>query len=486
MTTYDRLAISLGNLWRMKLRSFLTVSGVVIAIAAFVSMLSFGAGNQKLVTEQFEKLGLLSTVIVYPQRQTESNGDTSKVVLDQTVVTRLSKVPGVKLAYPLEAFGLTVQIGDSSAQTKAQTLPVAALQTKLLSQLVAGHSIESDSTDQALVTEELLEQVGIEHADSAIGLPIVLSISLSSLDSGLAHIFYDKGGKVRERLRGLRFDSLMNGEFVERLARQEFSAAAQRFFDGYMNAQETISDTLTISGVLKERRHGRTSIEPLIIPLATALKLDAGGLTADPIELISAIRRGAFLDDNNASARSYPRVTLDLEPTAAYEPVRDSVEAMGFEAFSYAEEFAEIRRIFIYFNMALAMIGLIALTTASLGIVNTMVMSIMERTREIGVLKSLGADERDIRLLFLVESGVIGLVGAGAGIVFGWLIARLASYIARTIMEREGVDPVELFAMPLWLILAALTVGVVVAVLAGLYPSGRAARVDPVTALRHE
>jgi putative ABC transport system permease protein len=253
-----------------------------------------------------------------------------------------------------------------------------------------------------------------------------------------------------------------------------------------MNAQETICDTLTIRGVLKERSHGRTSIEPLIIPLATALKFDAGGLSADPIELFSAIKRGVFLDNDNASARSFPRVTLDLEPTAPYELVRDSVEAMGFEAFSYAEEFAEIRRIFIYFNMALGMIGLIALITASLGIINTLVMSILERTREIGVLKSLGADERDIRLLFLVESAVIGLVGAGLGILFGWGIARLASYVARTIMEREGVDPVELFAMPLWLILIALSVGLIVSVLAGLYPARRAARVDPVTALRHE
>lgn len=485
MTTYDRLSISLGNLWRMKLRSFLTISGVVIAIAAFVSMLSFGAGNQKLVTEQFEKLGLLSTVIVYPSHD-EPSDSTAAAVLDQLAVARLSEIPGVKLAYPLEAFGVEVRFGDSLVTTKAQTLPTAALRTKLLSQIVAGEPLDEDSTHHVLVTKEFLEQVGIEEADSAIGRQIILSVSLSSLDSGLAHIFYDKGGKIRERMRGLRFDSLMNREFVEQLARQEFSAAVQRFLDGYMNAQKTISDTLTIRGVLKARRHGRTSLEPLIIPLATALKFDAGGLSADPIELFSAIKRGVFLDDNNASARSFPRVTLDLEPTAPYEPVRDSVEAMGFEAFSYAEEFAEIRRIFIYFNMALGMIGLIALITASLGIINTLVMSILERTREIGVLKSLGADERDIRLLFLVESAVIGLIGAGAGIVFGWLIARLASYVARTIMEREGVDPVELFAMPLWLILVALAVGFVVSILAGLYPSRRAARVDPVTALRHE
>ncbi len=485
MTLRDRLSISLGNLWRMKLRAVLTISGVVIAIAAFVSMLSFGAGNQRLVREQFDKLGLFSTMIVYPQRLEDGEPD-SAVVLDQRAVEILAAVPGVNLAYPMESFSVKVAFGDSLATTKAQALPTAALQTKLLSQLVAGETFDADSARQALVTEEFLEMVGIEEPDSIIGKSVAVSVSLSSLDSGLAHIFYDEGGEIRERLRGVRFDSLLQRDFAEHLARQEFNHAVQRFLDGYLNAQMVICDTLQVRGVLEERQRGRSRLEPVIIPVGTAMRFDAGGLSADPMELLSAIRRGAFLTDDNASARSYPRVTLDIDPTVPYEPIKDSVEAMGFRTFSYAEEFEEIKRIFLYFNLGLAMIGLIALSTASLGIINTLVMSIIERTREIGVLKSLGADERDIRILFLVESGAIGVIGASFGILLGWLIARLASLVARTIMEREGIDPVELFAMPLWLVAAALSVGLIVSLIAGVYPAARAARVDPVEALRNE
>jgi len=115
-----------------------------------------------------------------------------------------------------------------------------------------------------------------------------------------------------------------------------------------------------------------------------------------------------------------------------------------------------------------------------------MVMSIIERKREIGMIKSLGADERDIRLLFLVESSVIGMVGAVVGIIFGWLITRLASLIARIIMVREGVDETELFALPWWLILTAFLFGLIVSLIAGFYPASRAARVDPVEALRND
>ena len=489
MTFRDLVSLSLGNLWRMKLRAFLTISGVVIAIAAFVSMVSFGAGNQQLITEQFNELGLFSTMRVYPQNEEGANDSLPAAILDQNAVEALAKIPGVNLAYPLDAFSVTAVLGDEQVNTKAQALPGAAMQTRIFSQLLAGSAFSGDSTREALVSSDFLELVGIEEPDSIIGRELVVSVELAVIDSGLTSVLQSIGDRVGDRAKNFDFDSLRSQDYRQQAIREEVSGAMARFVDGFMNNRALVADTLVIRGVLKGRRDNnhRIRTEPIIIPMATAMRFNTGGIIGDPTNLITAISSGnLFPSSQDSTSKNYPQVTLDLDPKVSYQPVKDSVEAMGFRTFSFAEQFDQIRQFFFYFDLALGLIGLIALVTASLGIVNTMVMSIMERKREIGVLKSLGADEREIRLLFLVESGAIGTIGATLGIIFGWLITRIASGIAKTIMESKSIDPVELFAMPVWLILTALGFGLIVSLVAGFYPASRAARIDPVEALRNE
>jgi putative ABC transport system permease protein len=487
MTLPDLAEISIGNLWRMKLRSFLTISGVVIAIAAFVAMLSFGAGNQKYVTRQFNALGLLHTMQVYPARA-EGLADSVKIpALNSAMVAKLAGLPGVNLAYAFDVFRVSAQIADTIIGTEAQALPAAAARTKIFSQLLAGALFTGDSAKEAVVTSQFLDSLHITDPDSLIGQRLVISVRAASIDSGMAAVLRGGMNTIHERIRQVRFDSLVNQDYLWALARRELNDAMKRFVDGYLNSRATIADTLTICGVLKSAEQGRLRVGPLIIPLATAARFSAAGPGENPVDLFSSLQSGGlFLADDPGSARSFSKVTLDLEPQAAYTAIRDTVETLGFRTFSFMEQFEEIKEFFVYFDLGLGIVGLIALVTASLGIINTMVMSILERTREIGVLKSLGADDRDIRNLFLVESGTIGLIGASCGIIFGWLITRLVSTIAQTIMVRQGLDEIELFALPLWLVLIALSFGLIVSLLAGAYPARRAARVDPVKALRSD
>ncbi len=487
MILRDFISISAGNLRRMRLRTSLTVSGVVIAIAAFVSMVSFGAGNQKYMSEQYERLGLFTTMQVYPLTRTAPSDTTAIRTLDAEALAELSRIPGVRLAYPFDAIPVSVAMGDSSSFLKAQALPSSAISTKLFSRFLAGRAFESDSAKQAVVTTAFLEPFGIAGPDSAVGKSFVLSVRAATIDSGLAWLVpRDPQRYVRDKLRSLDRDSILVKRYAYARMRELADEGISRFIDGFFNHRVTVLDTLVIAGVLPEG-DGRARLEPIVVPVATASRLRSSGLSDNPTDLFAALGSGGvFTLTGAASSRSYPRVTLDLDPAVTFKSVSDSVKALGFRSFSFAEQFEEMQRFFFYFKLILGIVGLIALATASLGIVNTMVMSILERRREIGILKSLGADERDIKLLFLVESGVIGAAGSALGILFGWIISRAASLVARTIMARQGAEAIELFAMPPWLVLIALGIGIGVSVAAGYYPASRAAAVDPVEALRSE
>ena len=167
-------------------------------------------------------------------------------------------------------------------------------------------------------------------------------------------------------------------------------------------------------------------------------------------------------------------------------PVVKELKGMGLNVFALSDQLKEIRRGFLILDSILGAIGTIALVVAALGIVNTMVMSILERTREIGIMKAIGGSEGQIKLIFFVEAGTIGFIGAIGGLILGWIVTEIANYIANSQFRPLGEEPVDFFYFPIWLILGSIVFSIVISLLAGMYPASRAANVDPVKALRHD
>jgi ABC-type antimicrobial peptide transport system permease subunit len=129
----------------------------------------------------------------------------------------------------------------------------------------------------------------------------------------------------------------------------------------------------------------------------------------------------------------------------------------------------------------------ISLLVASFGIANTMIMSILERTREIGIMKAIGAEDREIKLIFFVEAAVIGMAGGIIGSISALVIDVVANRLAyRFILKPQGAGFVDFFSLPPFLWLGAIVFAVLVSIVAALYPAARAARIDPVRALRHD
>ncbi len=244
MTLRDIINNAAGNLWRMKLRSILTISGVVIAIATFISMLSFGVGMQRNVADQFETLGLFSTLQVYPARE-EGTVDTTKAkaILNRDAIGQFASIPGVNLAYPFDEFNITASFGDSVITTTAQALPQAAASTRLYSNLQAGTKFSGDSSRQAMVTGAFVEMAGIGDADSAVGMQIILSSKVATLDSALVHVFRGTGRQLWDRMHNAWRDSLMIREFWVYLGRDMAS-------DTILLCQELVRWSAGLNGVL--------------------------------------------------------------------------------------------------------------------------------------------------------------------------------------------------------------------------------------------
>jgi putative ABC transport system permease protein len=173
--------------------------------------------------------------------------------------------------------------------------------------------------------------------------------------------------------------------------------------------------------------------------------------------------------------------------SAAYaENVEETVKKMDFSAYSYLDATKSMRRFFAVLDMFLGIFGSLALAVASLAIVNTLVMAVLERRREIGIMKALGASDADVQKLFFAEAATMGLIGGALGVALGWVIGRIINFGTNLYLQRMKLPAENLWTVPLWLAAGAIAFALLVSVLAGIYPASRAAKLDPVRALRYE
>ena len=223
---------------------------------------------------------------------------------------------------------------------------------------------------------------------------------------------------------------------------------------------------VTVVGVFDEQA-SQTSVR---IPLEDALVAGAEnrGLTAD------ALRQST----------GYSGVAIESEDSRYVADVVKSVQELGFSAFSLKQVIEQIDRGFGVFRGILAGIGGVALLVAAIGIANTMVMAVLERTREIGIMKAVGASPRDIRSLFLAEAALVGVFGGVIGLALGVLGGQVIELVIRNLNPQAS--PAPIFIVDLALALGAMGLALLVSLVAGFLPSRRAMRMSALSALRYE
>jgi putative ABC transport system permease protein len=182
----------------------------------------------------------------------------------------------------------------------------------------------------------------------------------------------------------------------------------------------------------------------------------------------------------------YSSVNVRVKSPGQVQVVEDAIKKRGFNTFSILDASRSIQQFFKVLDVFLGIFGSLALAVAFIGIVNTLVMAILERRREIGIMKAIGASDGDVKRLFFAEAGAMGILGGVVGVALGWAIGQVINLGTNVYLKRQNFPPEHFWSVPWWLVAFAILFSFLVSLAAGLYPAGRAARLDPVQALRYE
>ena len=454
MKFYDVTDLALGNLRESVLRNSLTTIGISVGVASLVAMLSLGIGLQQLASRRLQKSGLFDTVVVTSRRdlrgfrEQRENGPTAaeSPSLDELARQKIEQIPGVTEAYPDIRFVTEVRFDDKPHLIMVASLPFSAKSNDAFEGM-QGSFFSSETAPEVILqksfAEELLGKTSTPGADNT---------NIAELAKPLL------GREVTIR-------------YAERAAPPSTAGTA----DGTSYSVVSRQQVLKIVGV--------TDLDP------DSMRAAAQARVFLPLKLVQnlhVMQPSDLRDTSFGSTPAYTSLSVRVKNPNQVLAVEDAIKKMGFNAFSIVDATRSMSQFFAVLDVFLGIFGSLALAVASIGIVNTLVMAILERKREIGIMKALGASDADVRGLFFAEAGAMGLVGGAGGVTLGWIIGRIINFGTNVYLKRQHFPPAEIWSVPVWLVLGAITFSIVVSLLSGLYPASRAARLDPVQALRSE
>lgn len=182
----------------------------------------------------------------------------------------------------------------------------------------------------------------------------------------------------------------------------------------------------------------------------------------------------------------YNSLKVKIEDQSKIQEVKSQISSMGYSVTSIADTISQVDRIFSIIQLVLAFFGFVALMVASIGMFNTMTIALLERTRDIGIMKSIGVKDRDVSKIFLFESALIATSGGFLGVAGGWLTAKVVNIAINILAQSVGGEPQRLFSMPILFATVIVVFSIIVGIGTGFYPSKRASKLNPLDALRYE
>ncbi len=520
MRLFDLIRFAVGGLWRQKVRTTLTVLGVAVGACSLAFSLSLGVGLRRVITNEFHSrpgfwqvqvnagpertTGVVpADAVKVPAGVTEGRADRLKDLLAAREQEKMAATPAVPLT-PAKldeiaalsdvedvrtfrhAHG-TMRFGD-----KTQTTTLVATRCdrpEIVALVVAGRLPEEGTVREVLVPEWLLYDLGVvtdAEVASVIGRPLTVELGgssdarqqslLASLGRGLTGALTPSQGllllKFLNDLPTLIDHATLTAAEKEQLRQLLFAADAT----GDQSGRYPVVDTFTIVGVYRAPSSDEEKKGTWHLNQGSVFANARGG--EDIFRRLHRLHDGRF---DHAEVRV--RAGGDLPA------VVEAIEKAGFGTQSSLRWYNNARREVTAIAVGLNVFSWISLLIAAIGITNTLVTNVVERTREIGILKAIGASRRQVMGLFLLEGTVIGTVGGALGLLIARLGAGPADGFVRAEIQRqmrgETLMASSVFEFPLWLSLATFGSAAIITTLAAVYPARRASRVEPIEALKY-
>ncbi len=434
MNNIDLIRMATQNLWRRKLRTFLTVLGVMIGTSSIVVMLSLGFGMSQSQKDQMASWGSLTHINVmegYGPDMGNTTGTPNSAKLNRESVLKLEQIPHV------EAVNATIQSFGTIKAGRNET-----------SASIVG------------VNPDIMESFGYEVEEGRL---------LHTGDK-MNLVF---GGEIKNNFynpKSNTYQEIVIDVINERL-------------------KLVIGDEFGLDGA--------DSKAPKEYPIKVVGVFTQGDYSTDYSIFMPIDQLRKLMEESNRTSDSGSRNSTRLEEFTSIivkvnevdnvMEVQNLIKDMGFEAYSLTEELDSFKQQSFMIQAILGGIGAISLIVAAIGITNTMIMSIYERTKEIGVMKVIGASIVDIRRLFLLEAGVIGLLGGIVGLIFSYIVSLLLNTFGAGFMNSMGFySESKISIIPIPLSLGALGFSVLIGLLAGFFPAKRAMNLSALEAIRTE
>ncbi|KDR94725.1 ABC-type transport system, involved in lipoprotein release, permease component [Peptoclostridium litorale DSM 5388] len=441
MNNSDLISMGFKNLWRRKARTILTILGVIIGTSSIVIMLSLGIAMNENFKHQLEKMGSINVIDVYSGDRYGDDDERQKkgeVQLNDDMLKQFEAISGVEVVTPVIEKYVVITAGNLQADMSIIAMDPSKMKDMGI-KLAKGRFVN-------------------EHDKNAL-----------IFGAKTGENFYDPKSRDPYEDMGENNIDIMN----ERL---------KLSMDG--GARESHSSAIKVDavGVIQEGSYesdwsAYTSIETLEKMIEKNEKqMKKQSKDAED---------GKENKKNRKKDKGYEKAKVKVEDIERVEEVKAVIEGMGFQARSLTEILEQMKKTSAGIQAVLGGIGAVSLFVAALGITNTMIMSIYERTREIGVMKVIGAKISDIKRLFLFEAGMIGFTGGVVGILLSYCVSLLINHVGKSLMGEFG-EQASISVIPIWLVLSALVFSTFVGLASGYYPARRAMNLSALEAIKNE